>query len=88
MLESPFLQREREKYGKEAREEGEKAATRRNLITALNAKFKSEAVQTIMPMIENIDDLQQLEQLHLSAINANSPKAFVEDFTKTLFENV
>ncbi len=92
MQESPFLQRQREKFGKEGREvgrkegreegrqQGEKAATCRNLIAVLNAKFNVDIGRVLTLALEDIDDLQRLEQLLLNAVKANS----IEDFTKTL----
>ena len=51
-------------------------------MTVLNAKFHVEAVRAIDPVLQDIDDLQRLEQLHLTAVNAESLEAFM----KILFE--
>ena len=90
MQESPFFQRQREKFMAQGIEQGieqgvkqgAKAATLKNLLTVLNAKFHREAVRALTPALENIDDLQRLEQLHLIAVNVKS----LEDFTEVLFE--
>ena len=84
----PFSPEERQKFIEqgieEGKEEGAKAATRKNLIIVLKTKFSIETLQALMPTLENIDDLQRLELLLLNAITVNS----IETFTKTLFENV
>ena len=76
MQESPFLQRQREKFRKEGRQQGyqqgAKAATRSNLITVLNAKFNVDIGCVLTPVLEDIDDLQRLEQLYLNAVKANN----------------
>ncbi len=74
MQESPFEQRRREKFI----EQGAKDATLKNLMTVLNAKFHAETVHTLTPALENIDDLQRLEQLLLTAVQAENPETFVE----------
>lgn len=82
MQESPFFQRQREKFIAQGITQGAKEATLKNLLAVLNAKFHAEAVRALTPALQNIDDLQRLEQLHLTAVNAKSLEAFVE----TLFE--
>ena len=78
MQESPFEQRRREKFIAE----GAKEATLKNLLTVLNAKFHVEAVRAIDPALQDIDDLQRLEQLLLTAVNAKT----LDAFTEVLFE--
>ncbi len=78
MQESPFEQRRREKFIAQ----GAKEATLKNLLTVLNAKFHVEAVRAIDPALQNIDDLQRLEQLLLTAVNAKT----LDAFTEALFE--
>ncbi len=78
MQESPFFQRQREKFIAQ----GAKEATLKNLLTVLNAKFHVEAVRAIDPALQDIDDLQRLEQLHLTAVNAKT----LDAFTEALFE--
>lgn len=87
MQESSFFQHQREKFIEEGITQGitqgAKKATLKNLLTVLNAKFHAEAVRALTPALENIDDLQRLEQLHLNAISANT----LEAFTETLFKS-
>ena len=78
MQESPFEQRRREKFIAQ----GAKEATLKNLLTVLNAKFHVEAVRAIDPALQDIDDLQRLEQLLLTAVNAKT----LDAFTEVLFE--
>ncbi len=78
MQESPFEQRRREKFI----EQGTKEATLKSLMTVLNAKFHVEAVRAIDPALQDIDDLQRLEQLLLTAVNAEN----LDAFTEKLFE--
>lgn len=82
MQESPFWQRQRDKFMTQGIEQGAREATRKNLLTVLNAKFHREAVRALTPALENIDDLQHLEQLLLAAVNAGN----LEVFTEALFE--
>lgn len=82
MQESSFFQHQREKFIAEGITEGAKEATLKNLLTVLNAKFHIESVRALGPALENIDDLERLEQLHLTAVNAEN----LEAFTETLFE--
>jgi hypothetical protein len=82
MQESPFFQHQREKFIAEGITQGAKEATLKNLLVVLNAKFHAEAVRALTPALQNIEDLQRLEQLHLNAINANT----LDAFTETLFE--
>ncbi|MDE0638452.1 MAG: hypothetical protein OXI43_21630 [Candidatus Poribacteria bacterium] len=78
MQESSFFQYQREKFITQ----GAKEATLKNLLTVLNAKFHVEAVRAIDPALQDIDDLQRLEQLLLTAVNAEN----LEAFTAILFE--
>ncbi len=82
MQESPFEQRRREKFIAQGITQGAKKATLKNLLAVLNAKFHAESVRALGPALENIDDLGRLEQLHLTAVNAEN----LEAFTETLFE--
>ena len=82
MQESSFFQHQREKFIAEGITQGAKEATLKNLLTILNAKFHAEAVRALTPALENIDDLQRLEELHLTAVNVGS----LEVFTEKLFE--
>ena len=90
MQESAVFQRQREKFIEQGItqgieqgiEQGTKDATLKSLLTVLNAKFHVEAVRALTPALQNIDDLQRLEQLLLTAVNAKS----VDTFTEALFE--
>ena len=94
MQESPFWQRQRDKFMtqgieqgiergiEQGIEQGAKAATLKSLLVVLNTKFHVEAVRALTPALKNIDDLQRLEQLLLIALNVKS----LEDFTEVLFE--
>ena len=82
MQESPFEQRRREKFIEQGILQGAKEATRKNLLTVLNAKFHVEAVRAIDPALQDIDDLQRLEELYLAAVNAKT----LDAFTEALFE--
>ena len=80
MQESAVFQRQREKFIEQGLEQGSKEATRKSLMTVLNAKFHVEAVRALTPALENIDDLQRLEELLLTAVNVGSLDAFTEKF--------
>ena len=86
MQESPFEQRRREKFVaqgiEQGIEQGIKEATLKSLLTVLHAKFHGQAVRAIDPALQDIDDLQRLEQLLRTAVNAEN----LEAFTKILFE--
>ena len=90
MQESAFFQSQREKFIEQGITQGieqgvaqgAKNATLKSLMTVLNAKFHAEAVRALTPALKNIDDLQRLEQLLLTAINVKS----LENFTAVLFE--
>ena len=90
MQESPFEQRRREKFIEQGItqgieqgiEQGTKEATFKSLMTVLNAKFHVEAVRALRPGLQNIEDLQRLEQLLLTAVNANT----LDTFAEVLFE--
>ena len=82
MQESSVFQRQREKFIAEGITQGAKEATLKNLLTVPNAKFDTEAVRALTPALENIDDLQRLEQLLLTAVNAKN----LETFTEKLFD--
>ena len=82
MQESPFFQRQREKFIEQGIEQGTKEATLKSLMTVLNAKFHVETVRSLTPALENIDDLPRLEQLLFAAVNAKT----LDAFTEALFE--
>jgi hypothetical protein len=66
-----------------AREQGARETTRENIFEILAIRLQPDAAETFKPMLEVIDDLQRLKQLHRAAILAESP----EDFTQALNEN-
>ena len=94
MQESPVFQRQREKFIEQGITQGieqgiiqgieqgiaqgTKEATCKSLMTVLNAKFHVEAVRALTPALKNIEDLQRLEQLLLTAVNAKTLDAFAE----------
>ena len=78
MQESAVFQRQREKFIEQGIAQGTKEATLKSLMTVLNAKFHMEAVRALTPALKNIDDLQRLEQLLLTAVNAKTLDAFAE----------
>ena len=90
MQESAVFQRQREKFIEQGITQGieqgiaqgSKEATLKSLMTVLNAKFHAEAVRALTPALENIDDLQRLEALFLTAVNVGS----LDAFTEKLFE--
>ena len=55
----------------------------KSILTVLDARFQSVLVQGLKPAIEQIEDMQNLDQLHRTAIVAPS----LEDFTETLVQN-
>ena len=68
MRESKFYQYLQEKAARET--------TCKNTLAALKVKFPADAVSDLTPTIQNIEDLQQLEQLFLAAVQAQSLEAF------------
>ena len=52
--------------------------TIKHILALLQVKFQAEAVSALTPALENIDDLQRLEQLHLAAAQAESLEAFAQ----------
>lgn len=90
MQESPFIQYCIQKYStdikKEAytegiekgREEGEKNGTIQSIITLLEMQFKPEAVQTLKPTLEQIDDMQRLRELLLVTPQVDNIEAFMQ----------
>jgi exoribonuclease II len=66
----------------EEREEGERKSIIESILTFLGARFDPDAVQTLKPTLETIDDLPRLKELLIAASHAQS----VEAFTQTLYE--
>ena len=74
MRESKFYQRQREKILREN--------TIKHISTVLKAKFSADIVNALMPVIQNIADLQRLDELHTAAAKVQN----IEDFTQLLHE--
>ena len=64
-------------------QQGARESTRRHILEALTLRLQPRVAETFKPMLEAIDNLQHLEQLHRAAILAESP----EDFRQALNEN-
>ena len=62
-------------------EQGQKLQAREAILTVLTARFQVDAAEMLKPLIEAIDDLEYLNQLHLAAAKADS----IEDFKSALF---
>ena len=61
-------------------EQGQKLQAREAVFTLLTARFQTEAVERLKPLLQAIDDLEFLNQLHLAAAKAES----LEDFSNAL----
>ena len=87
MQESPFFQahlQEAEERGLErGLERGQKASAIKLILALLSDQFQPEAVQTLKPRLETIDDLEQLERLHLAAARAHSLEAFTQNLQES-----
>ncbi len=70
MQESKFYQRQMEKA---ARENAIKY-----ILAALRTKFSADVVNAITPIIQNINDLQRLEELHTAAVKVQNIEAFTQ----------
>lgn len=71
MRESKFYQRQQEKIARET--------TIKHILALLEQQFHTEAVRALTPAIQNIDDLQRLEYLHLAAARAPNIEAFAQE---------
>ena len=67
----------------EARQQGTREYGIESILVVLDVRFQSTLVQLFKAHLEQIDDLQQLRQLHREAISAPSLEAFAE----TLVQN-
>ena len=70
MQESKFYQLEHEKITRET--------TIKHILALLEQQFHTEAVRALTPAIQNIDDLQRLEYLHLAAARVPNIEAFAQ----------
>ena len=64
-------------------QQGLRESARKHILEALALRLQPDIAETFKPMLEAIDDLQRLDQLHRAAILAESS----EDFTRMLNEN-
>ena len=64
-------------------QQGAKETTRKLILQVLTQRLQLDATQTIKPILDEIEDLPHLEQLHSAAILAETP----EDFMQALNEN-
>ncbi len=74
MQESKFYQRQREKTIRET--------TIKHILAVLNTKYSAEIVSAITPMIQNINDLQRLDDLHTAAAKAQNIETFTQMLNK------
>ena len=64
-------------------QQGLRESARKHILEALALRLQPDVAKTFKPMLEAIDDLQRLDQLHRAAILSENP----EDFTRVLNEN-
>ena len=64
-------------------EQGMKERAREDILEALELRLQPDAARTFKPVLETIEDVQRLKQLHRAAILAESP----EDFQRALASN-
>ncbi len=86
MKESPFfriyLEEAEERGFERGLEQGERKGTIESILALLGAQFQPEAVQTLKPALESIDDLQHLKQLLLAAPHVQTLEAFIQTVQK------
>ena len=73
----------RAKVEAEARQQGTRENAIESILDALDVRFQLTLMQLFRAQLEQIDDLQQLRQLHREAVSAPS----LEAFTETLVQN-
>jgi hypothetical protein len=64
-------------------EQGERKAAIESLLDVLDMRFQSSEVQTLKPIIESIEELQTLKQLHHEALQVSS----LDEFRRILSSN-
>ncbi|MCY3724181.1 MAG: hypothetical protein OXG97_18340 [Candidatus Poribacteria bacterium] len=74
MQESKTYQRQMERAARQT--------TMENTLALLELQFHTEAVRALTPMLQNIDDLERLKELHLAA--ARVPN--IENFAQKLID--
>ena len=72
MQESKYYQLLREEF----MAEGARETSVKHILALLKTKFSADAVSALTPNIQKISDLQQLEQLLLTAAQVKSLEAF------------
>ncbi len=72
-----------EYWTEQARQQSARESTRKHIFEVLALRLQPDTAQTFKPVLEAIDDLQHLEQLHRAAILAEN----VEDFQRALDAN-
>ena len=55
-----------------------KETTIEHILVVLKTKFSTELVDTLVPALQNIDDLERLKDLYLQAIHISSIQAFAQ----------
>ena len=70
MQESKYFQRQREKILREA--------AINYISAALKERFPADIVNALIPVIQNISDLQRLEELHTAAVRVPTIEAFAQ----------
>lgn len=56
-----------------------KENTIKHIIALLELQFHTEAVRALTPLLQNIDDLERLEYLHLAAARVPNIEAFTQE---------
>ena len=52
--------------------------TIKHISAVIETKFSAEIARALAPIIEKIDDLQRLEELHTAAVKAQNIEAFTQ----------
>ena len=76
LLRDEFIAQGLEQGVAQGLEQGTRETTIKNTLALLKDKFAADAVNDLIPVLQRITDLQQLEQLHLAAAQVQSLDAF------------
>lgn len=76
MQESKYYQLLREEFIAKGIEQGTRETTIRNTLTLLRSKFAANDVDEVVPVLQHVTDMQQLEQLLLAAAQVQNLNAF------------